>query len=236
MTKIRGVHSVTNKRSTPYRRAGRYRRSKKLYERAVRFIPRGIYGHKNPDLVLRGHSPYYAERAEGGRYWDVDGNEYLDLLCGYGPIVLGHNHPQVEDAVRRQAAKGNCFNHPGAVMVELAERLVDLIPGADWALFAKNGSDVTTWAIRVSREHTGRPKIVMVRDTYHGAHAWCSVYPGGVLPEDKAHVLGQLAYGVVLDRKVRNEYLARQFSSVEVGNQADQTSAQRCFPASAGPS
>jgi glutamate-1-semialdehyde 2,1-aminomutase len=59
----------------------------------------------------------------------------------------------------------------------------------DWALFAKNGSDVTTWAVRVAREHTGRPKIVMVRDTYHGAHAWCSVYPGGVLPEDKDHVL-----------------------------------------------
>jgi glutamate-1-semialdehyde 2,1-aminomutase len=74
-------------------------------------------------------------------------------------------------------------------MVELAERLVIQVPGMDWALFAKNGSDVTTWAVRVAREHTARPKILMVRDTYHGAHAWCSVYPGGVLPEDKAHVL-----------------------------------------------
>jgi glutamate-1-semialdehyde 2,1-aminomutase len=120
----------------------------------------------------------------------VDGNEYLDLLCGYGPILLGHNHPQVEEAVQQQMARGNCFNQPGEVMVELAERLVEQVPGADWALFAKNGSDVTTWAVRVAREHTARPKIAMVRDTYHGAHAWCSLYPGGVLPEDKAHVLG----------------------------------------------
>jgi glutamate-1-semialdehyde 2,1-aminomutase len=167
----------------------RYRRSEELYHRAVKVIPGGIYGHKNPDFILPGHSPYYADRARGGRYWDVDGNEYLDLLCGYGPILLGHNHPQVEEAVAQQMAKGNCFNQPGAVMVELAERLVDRVPGMDWALFAKNGSDVTTWAVRVAREYTGRPKIVTVRDTYHGAHAWCSVYPGGVLPEDKVHIL-----------------------------------------------
>lgn len=166
----------------------RYAESEALFERAYRVIPKGIYGHKNPDFVLPGHSPYFAARAKGGRFWDVDGNEYLDLLCGYGPVVLGHNHPQVEAAVARQMAQGQCFNQPGEVMVELAEHLVERITGADWALFAKNGSDVTTWAMRVAREHTGRPKIVMVRDTYHGAHAWCSVYPGGVLPEDKAHL------------------------------------------------
>jgi glutamate-1-semialdehyde 2,1-aminomutase len=169
--------------------AEQYRRSRELLRRAVQVIPKGIYGHKNPELLLPGHSPYYAERAQGGRYWDVDGNEYLDLLCGYGPILLGHNHPLVEDAVQRQMARGNCFNQPGEAMVELAERLVARVPGADWTVFAKNGSDVTTWAVRVAREHTARPKIVMVRDTYHGAHAWCSLYPGGVLPEDKAHVL-----------------------------------------------
>lgn len=169
--------------------SSRFGRSQALYTRAMRVIPRGIYGHKNPDYTLPGHSPYFAERAKGGRYWDVDGNEYLDLLCGYGPIILGHNHPEVEEAVREQMARGNCRNQPGPVMVELAERLVALVPGVEWALFGKNGSDVTTWAIRVAREGTGRPKVVMVRDTYHGAHAWCSLNPGGVLAEDKAQVL-----------------------------------------------
>jgi glutamate-1-semialdehyde 2,1-aminomutase len=189
MEKMAGIDPESGSSPAVPGGAGRYRRSQELYARAVEVIPKGIYGHKNPEFVLPGYSPYYAQRAQGGRYWDVDGNEYLDLLCGYGPILLGHNHPQVEEAVQQQMARGNCFNQPGEVMVELAERLVEQVPGADWALFAKNGSDVTTWAVRVAREHTARPKIVMVRDTYHGAHAWCSVYPGGVLPEDKAHVL-----------------------------------------------
>lgn len=166
-----------------------YQGSVDLFLRAAKVIPEGIYGHKNPAFLLPGACPYYADRVEGSHYWDVDGNEYIDFLCGYGPIVLGHNHPQVEEAVTQQMAKGSCFNHPGEPMVQLAERLVSLIPGADWAVFAKNGSDVTTWAIRVAREYTGRKKIVMVRGTYHGAHAWCTAYPGGVLPEEKANVL-----------------------------------------------
>lgn len=166
-----------------------YQRSIDLFVRAAKVIPEGIYGHKNPAFLLPGACPYYAERGEGGHCWDVDGNEYVDFLCGYGPVILGHNHPEVEEVVIRQMAKGSCFNHPGEVMVRLAERLVDLVPGVDWAVLAKNGSDVTTWAIRVAREHTGRKEIVMVRGTYHGAHAWCTAYPGGVLPEEKANVL-----------------------------------------------
>jgi len=173
----------------PAREPYRYQRSVDLFVRAARVIPEGIYGHKNPAFLLPGACPYYAERAEGGHYWDVDGNEYVDFLCGYGPVILGHNHPEVERAVIQQMAKGSCFDHPGEPMVQLAERLVDLISVADWAVFAKNGSDVTTWAVRVAREHTGRKKIVMVRGTYHGAHAWCTAYPGGVLPEEKANVL-----------------------------------------------
>lgn len=177
------------RREAPRREAPCYQRSVDLFVRAAKVIPEGIYGHKNPAFLLPGYAPYYAERAAGGHCWDVDGNEYVDFLCGYGPILLGHNHPEVEEAVRRQMAKGSCFNHPGEAMVQLAERLVELIPRGDWAVFAKNGSDVTTWAIRVAREYTARPKIIMVRGAYHGAHAWCTAYPGGVLTEDKAHVL-----------------------------------------------
>jgi glutamate-1-semialdehyde 2,1-aminomutase len=166
-----------------------YQKSIDLFVRAAQVIPEGIYGHKNPAFLLPGACPYYAARAEGGHYWDVDGNEYVDFLCSYGPIILGHNHPEVEEAAARQAADGLCFNHPGAAMVQLAERLVALISGMDWAVMAKNGSDVTTWAVRVAREHTGRALVVMVRGAYHGAHAWCSAYPGGVLPEERAGVL-----------------------------------------------
>ena len=96
-------------------------------------------------------SPYYAARAEGCRYWDPDGNEFLDFLCGYGPNVLGVRHPEVEAAADRQRALGECLNHPPPVMVDLAERLVSLVDFAAWAVFGKNGSDMTTWALQVAR-------------------------------------------------------------------------------------
>jgi glutamate-1-semialdehyde 2,1-aminomutase len=166
-----------------------YANSLSLFERAAKVIPEGIYGHQNPAFVLPGASPYFADRAEGGHFWDVDGNRYIDFECGYGPVVLGHNHPEVEHAVLEQMAKGSCFNHPGELMVQLAEKLTSLISVADWAIFAKNGSDVTTWAIRVAREFTGRKKIIMAKGAYHGAHAWCTAYPGGVLGDEKKHIL-----------------------------------------------
>lgn len=167
----------------------KYQKSIDLFLRAAKVIPEGIYGTRKPGFVLPGASPYFVERGEGGHYWDVDGNEFIDFMCGYGPVILGHAHPEVEAAVRDAASRGIAFNHPGEPMVQLAERLVELSSVADWAVFAKNGSDVTTWAIRVAREHTGRKKIAYVKGTYHGSHAWCSSYPAGVLPEDKANIL-----------------------------------------------
>ena len=151
-------------------------------------IPGGIYGHVTPALVAPGASPYYAQRAEGTHYWDVDGNEFIDLMCAYGPVVLGYRHPGVEAAAERQALLGDCLNHPAPVMVELAERLVSLIDFAAWAVFGKNGSDMTTWSIRVAREHTRRKKILCIEGAYHGIGTWCSPGHGGFIEEDRAHV------------------------------------------------
>ncbi len=164
-------------------------RSMELYRRAVRVIPGGIYGHTKPALNIPGIFPYYAESGSGCRYRDVDGREIIDFMCGYGPLILGFRHPEVEAAAAAQRRKGNVFNHPTPVMVELAERLVERIDFADWAVFGKNGSDMTTWAVQVAREATNRPKVVMVEGAYHGVDAWCTPGTGGVLPEDRAHVL-----------------------------------------------
>ena len=163
-------------------------RSRQLFERARQVIPGGIYGHATPALVAPGASPYYAQRAEGARYWDVDGNEFIDLMCAYGPVVLGYRHPDVEAAAQRQARLGDCFNHPAAVMVELAERLVSLVDFSAWAVFGKNGSDMTTWCVQVAREHTRRKKVLAVEGAYHGIGAWCTPGHGGLLEEDRAHV------------------------------------------------
>jgi glutamate-1-semialdehyde 2,1-aminomutase len=168
---------------------GRYRETEALFRRAWQVVPGGIYGHQSPAMLVPGAYPYFFTRGEGARIWDVDGHEYIDLMCSYGPIVLGHNHPRVEGAAARQAALGSCFNGPAPVFVELAERLVSLSPWAAWAVFAKNGSDVCTWATEVARAATGRRKVLVAAGAYHGTHAWCSPLPDGTLAEDRAHVV-----------------------------------------------
>jgi glutamate-1-semialdehyde 2,1-aminomutase len=168
--------------------ANRYAESEALLERARRVVPGGVYGHQSPRMVVGGAYPYFFARGDGCRVWDVDGNEFIDLMCSYGPIVLGHQHPKVEEAVRRQMADGDCFNAPSRRWVELAERLVAITPFADWAAFAKNGSDVCTWAVAVAREHTGRALVAKAAGAYHGAHAWCTPAPAGVTPADTANV------------------------------------------------
>ena len=104
--------------------------------------------------------------------WDVDGNEYVDWMCAYGPMILGYGHPAVEAAVAEQLGAGDCLPLPGPRMVELAERLVALTPRADFAVFGKNGADATSWAVDVARAHTDRPLIARVAGAYHGARPW----------------------------------------------------------------
>ena len=165
-----------------------YPKSLALFERASQVIPGGIYGHMSPVTTLPGRSPYYAQRAKGCRYEDVDGNEYIDFLCGYGPMVLGHGHEEIEAVADQQRRDGNCFNHPTETMVRLAEMLTARVNFADWAVFGKNGGDVTTWSLQVAREKTGRRKILKLRGSYHGVDPWCTPGHAGLLPEDRAHI------------------------------------------------
>ena len=124
-------------------------------QRAQAVIPGGMYGHQNA-AALPDDYPQFFARGRGCRIWDVDGNEYIDFMCSYGPVVLGHGAPEVEAAAERQRARADCQNGPGTVMVELAERLVGCVAHADWALFAKNGTDATTLSLMIARAATGR--------------------------------------------------------------------------------
>jgi glutamate-1-semialdehyde 2,1-aminomutase len=170
--------------------SGRFRKTEALFARAQKVVPGGIYGHQSPVMLVPGAYPYFFARGQGAHVWDVDGNQYIDLMCSYGPIVLGHNHAKVDEAARRQAADGNCFNGPGRVWVDLAEHLVGITPWAAWTVFAKNGSDVCTWALEVARAATGRRKVLAAKGAYHGTHAWCTPIPEGTTAEDRAHVVG----------------------------------------------
>jgi glutamate-1-semialdehyde 2,1-aminomutase len=159
-----------------------------LRQRALRVVPGGMWGHLHAAKLPEGYPQFFA-RGDGCRLWDVDGNEYVDLMCSWGPIVLGHHHPRVEEAVRRQAAEGSCMNGPAAVMVELAEKLVATVAHADWAMFQKNGGDATTSSVTIARAGTGRRKILAARGSYHGSAPWCSPSLVGVTAEDRAHIL-----------------------------------------------
>jgi glutamate-1-semialdehyde 2,1-aminomutase len=158
-----------------------------LRRRASAVIPGGMYGHMDRALLGDDH-PQYVTRADGCRFTGADGREYLDLMCGWGPVVLGYCHPAVQQAAQAQAALGDCVNGASPVMVDLAELLVDTVPSADWAMFAKNGTDATTTSVTIARAATGRRKVLTAYGAYHGAVPWCTPDLSGVTTEDRAHV------------------------------------------------
>src|SRR5262245_8153368 len=158
-----------------------------LRERAQRVIANGMYGHLSVNRLPAAYPQYYA-RGEGARVWDVDGNEYVDLMCSFGPNILGHHHPKVTAAAQAQLSVGDTLAGPGAVAVELAELMVDRIGGATWALFAKNGTDATHLSVQIAKAQTGRKKVLQATGAYHGIAPWCWV-PGDMDPHDHANML-----------------------------------------------
>jgi glutamate-1-semialdehyde 2,1-aminomutase len=157
-----------------------------LDERAEKALPRGIAGHFSPQVNWPG-SPHFIARANGSRIWDVDGNEYIDMMCAWGPIVVGYLHPEVEEAVARQHAMVDCGPGAGPVMVDLAEKLVSLVDDGAWALFAKNGADVTTLSVTLARAQTDKKTVLVANGAYHGALPWCNPDPQGTVPTDRAY-------------------------------------------------
>lgn len=165
-------------------------RDKALLERARKVVPGGVYGHQSTGR-LPDEFPQFFTRGRGSRVWDVDNNEYIDFMCSYGPVVLGHYDERVEQAVAAQLSNSDCFNGPTERWVELAELLVEVTPHADWAWFAKNGTDATTYAVSVARAHTGKKQLLRAQGAYHGASPAWTPRPAGVTPEDTAN---QISY------------------------------------------
>ena len=152
-------------------------RSWELYDRAIRVIPLATQTHaKAPRPELRGIEPCFITYGAGCRVWDVDGNEYIDLRNSLGPITLGHRYPVVEQAVRQQLDRGTIFSYPHILEVEVAERLVDLIPCAEMVRFLRTGGEAMAATIRLARAYTGRDLVVTC-----GYHGWLnSVFRPGV--------------------------------------------------------
>jgi glutamate-1-semialdehyde 2,1-aminomutase len=147
--------------------AGESASSASWFARAVEVTPGGV---SSPVRAFRavGGDPFFVERAEGARIWDVDGREYLDYVLSWGPMILGHAHPAVVAAISRAAARGTSYGAPTPAEVELAELVREFFPSMELLRFVNSGTEATMSAIRVARGFTGRDLILKFEGCYHG--------------------------------------------------------------------
>ncbi|MBP7310542.1 MAG: aminotransferase class III-fold pyridoxal phosphate-dependent enzyme [Candidatus Cloacimonetes bacterium] len=154
-------------------------RSMALFAEAQTLVPGGVAGIRRPYNFVQGEYPIFFDNGKGGRITDVDGNEYIDYLCAYGPIIIGYREDEIDDAAIKQIKnKGFCFSLTQELQNELVKKLREVIPCCEMAAIVKTGSDATTIAIRVARGYTGKTKIA--RCGYHGWHDWCVEVKGGI--------------------------------------------------------
>jgi glutamate-1-semialdehyde 2,1-aminomutase len=175
-------------------------RNEALFERARERIPAGV---NSPVRAFRavGGTPPFLERASGAHLWDADGKRYIDYVGSWGPMVLGHTHPQVVEAVQAAASKALSFGAPTEAEIELAEAICRLVPSVEMVRLVSSGTEATMSAIRLARGHTGRSSIVKFEGCYHGHADSLLVKAGsgaltfgnpssaGVPPEIAAHTL-----------------------------------------------
>lgn len=144
----------------------------KLYEEAMKLIPGAILGIRRPYNFIEGEYPIFFESAKGGKVIDVDGNEYIDMLCAYGPIIIGHREDEIDNAVIEQISnKGFCMSLTQQVQNKLAQKLRKLIPCCEKMVLMTMGTDATTAAIRVARAYTKKIKVLSC-----GYHGWYDAF------------------------------------------------------------
>jgi glutamate-1-semialdehyde 2,1-aminomutase len=133
--------------------------------------------------------PQFYSSGSGTRVWDVDGNEYIDFMCAFGPMIAGYANPVIDAAAREQQLLGDALSGPTRHFVALAELLVDTVAHADWAMFAKNGTDATSIAVVTARAATGKSKLLKAAKAYHGANAWFTPNHKGITEADRADIV-----------------------------------------------
>ncbi|MHA1267437.1 MAG: glutamate-1-semialdehyde 2,1-aminomutase [Candidatus Helarchaeota archaeon] len=166
-------------------------KSKNLFNSALNLFPGGV---NSPVRAFKPY-PFYVDHAKEARLVDIDGNSYLDYCLGYGPLILGHAHPQVISAVNEQLEKGVLYGTPIPQEIALAQLIKKYYPAIEMLRFVNTGTEATLNAIRVARAYTGKSKIIKFEGAFHGAQDYCLVKAGsgattygvptsqGILPE-----------------------------------------------------
>lgn len=142
-------------------------RSKAAFAEAKRYIPGGV---NSPVRAFKsvGLTPVYMDRGEGSHVYDIDGNRFIDYIASWGPLIMGHAHPEVVEAIQRTAAKGTSFGAPTELETLMAKLVCERVPSADIVRMVNSGTEATLSAIRLARGYTGRSKIVKFEGSYHG--------------------------------------------------------------------
>ena len=159
----------------------------RLRRRAARVVPGGMYGHMAVGPRMPTNCPQFFARAEGARLWDVDGREYIDYLCSYGPMIVGYGNRRVAERAAAQRARLDIGNGPTETIVQLAERLTGLVGHADWAVFSKNGNDATTTCVMAARAYAGKHHVLVADGAYHGSQPWANRRAPGAPASEHAH-------------------------------------------------
>ncbi|MFS0840458.1 glutamate-1-semialdehyde 2,1-aminomutase [Paenibacillus sp. 1P03SA] len=143
-------------------------RSEKLHEEALQHIVGGVNSPSRSFKAVGGGAPVFMKRAEGAYFWDEDDNRYIDYLAAYGPIITGHAHPHVTEAIIRAARNGTLYGTPTELEITFARMLKEAIPSLDKVRFVNSGTEAVMTTIRVARAYTGRTKIIKFAGCYHG--------------------------------------------------------------------
>ena len=142
-------------------------KSRSLFSQAQALIPGGVNSPVRSFRAVGGEPPFI-QRGHGSRIWDVDGNEYIDYVGSWGPLILGHAHPPIVEILQRAAGRGTSFGAPTELEVELARLVVDAVPSIELVRFVSSGTEATMSALRLARAFTGRDRIVKFEGGYHG--------------------------------------------------------------------
>ena len=185
-----------------------YTNSKQLFEEACELIPGGVNSPVRAFKAVGDH-PVFIERGEGAYMYDVDGNKYVDYICSWGPLLLGHQPEAVSKAVMTALTKGSTYGAPTGIEVEMAKKIVDAVPSVEMVRMVSSGTEATMSALRLARGYTGRNKIVKFEGCYHG-HADHLLIKAGS---------GALTFGVPsspgVPESIASETLTAQYNDID---------------------
>ena len=145
-----------------------FKNSIDLYKKAVELIPGGVNSPVRAFKSVNREAPIFVKRGQGAKIWDEDDNEYIDYICSWGPLILGHNHPKVIEEVKKIIENGSSYGLPTKYEVDLAELIVEIVPSVEKVRLTTSGTEATMSAVRLARAYTQRNKILKFEGCYHG--------------------------------------------------------------------